>query len=354
MWVNRIKNRSKILVAPIVVLGLAGTMGPASLASAAEVAGAVDAISFKDPASQLAIGDIAELEATWQVNEVAPGDTITISTPAQFEFYTENFEITMDDEDAVVVADCVATDEVTLSCTFTDAVAETPELSGILSVAVEAVAATTEESLDFGVGSETVAVDLPGEGGIATLLRPATSRVTGQPNSDGSITWVVALAGLQHPYATGDVRVCLVGEPDARPMTLSPDLYTVLVADTPDGTDYAGWLDLAPSPSSISDGCFDAFISQPSETIDTGLRFNTVPDALVEGETYRVTATFQVDEGSGPVEVNMAGEVIWPQPGSGTATGPDPDPVPEPDPDPVPEPDQLGPPAEPLLPNTGA
>ncbi|MFZ1383230.1 MAG: Ig-like domain-containing protein, partial [Scrofimicrobium sp.] len=123
---------------------------------------------------QLAVGDTAHISAVWDATEAdpKPGEYFTVTLPEEFSFLQDasGFPLKGDDGDGneQTWANCtLETATRTVTCTFTDVVADWDEIWGTIEFDVKASKATTSESVEIDANGTVEVVDLPGEGGIS-------------------------------------------------------------------------------------------------------------------------------------------------------------------------------------------
>ncbi|QUW19803.1 DUF5979 domain-containing protein [Agrococcus sp. Marseille-Q4369] len=146
------------------------------------------------------IGEAMTLSGTWDATDADPhaGDVFTVGLPAELGFPAA-LPFQLSGADGTVWGNCLtdpATD--TLTCTLTDAVVEFPELVfGTFELQIEAVEATTEESVVLDLNGKLTSVDLPGIGGIDDgITLPTGWTKTGALNADKwSMRWTIELPG---------------------------------------------------------------------------------------------------------------------------------------------------------------
>lgn len=153
---------------------------------------------------QATVGDILTLSGSWDATaaDPQPGDTFTIGLPSALGFpQAVPFPLTGPDPNGNVVtwANCL-TDPASgvAACTLTPEVVDFPEyVSGTFEVDVEALLATTDETVVLDLNGVDTPVDLPGTGGIDDgITLPTGWDKSGVMNADKwSMSWTINLPG---------------------------------------------------------------------------------------------------------------------------------------------------------------
>lgn len=155
------------------VLGVALVAWAPVRAMAAEVSAIVpDSITVVSSAGgQVVKWETVTVTADWDVfdQDAHAGDTFSMELPEEFDTSVGSFPLLTDDGDTVGTCDTVPSQKAggaTVVCTLNDYVDTHQGVKGSLQFAMQATATTGSNTVDFGVGSATVPVTLPGGGGI--------------------------------------------------------------------------------------------------------------------------------------------------------------------------------------------
>ncbi|MBT2476567.1 hypothetical protein J7E68_18785, partial [Microbacterium sp. ISL-103] len=256
------------------------------------------------PADQQAtVGDTLTVSGAWDASDAdpQPGDPFVIGLPPDFAFpQSIPFPLSGIDEDGnpVTWGNCL-TDPTTglANCELTDAVVANPELvSGTWQFDVEAATATTAETVPFNLNGTSVAVDLPGTGGIDDGIElPGEVTKAGTMNQNNwSMTWTVDIPGAN-----------MVGQ---NTVTMRDTLGTGHQICTPTGfrletvrgstvVDVSGLATVAPTPGATE---FDVVLAAPPAGFDPAVTYRVTyqtctPDGQIDapGTGYNNTAQVQ-------------------------------------------------------------
>lgn len=193
----------------------------------------------ENPDDPLAKWERAEVTATWDTTGLNPqaGDTFELTLPPEFGIGGDSFPLTA--PDGQIIGECavtIATDSTpaVVECTLTGDYWEThTNISGSITLDVQAREETDDSTVEFGVGDDTVTVDLPGDEAIGppnVEPKPEDIRKDGWFNADrGEVTWRIYVPG--NTITGTDVTIV-----DTLPEGLNYDSASVAyVANTQEG-----------------------------------------------------------------------------------------------------------------------
>jgi len=253
--------------------------------------------------AQPTIGDALTVAGEWDATEADPQaeDTFTIGLPAEFAFpQSIPFSLMGTDGEGVPVVwgNCL-TDPATATatCELTDAVEANPELvRGTWQFQVEAVQATTAETVLFDLNGDPVSVDLPGEGGIDDGIElPGEVSKSGVMNQDNwSMTWTVDIPGAN---MVGQSTVTMRDTLGAGHEVCDP---TGLKVETVRGSTVVDVTNLVTAGPSAGDTEFDLVLAAPTGGFDANVTYRVTyrtctPDGRIDpaGTTYDNSAQIQ-------------------------------------------------------------
>lgn len=190
--------------------------------------GGEDAITITTESEELALWESAVVTANWDTTGMNPqaGDTFELTLPPEFGVGGDSFPLTAPDGQTIGACEVtVASDgnPAAVECTLTGDYWEThTNVSGSITLDVQARETTEESTVEFGVGEDTVTVGLPGDEAIGPPNvgpKPENVLKQGWFNADrNQVTWRI--------YVPGNT----IG-----------DTSTITVVDTlPEGLNYSG------------------------------------------------------------------------------------------------------------------
>ncbi|PKI91061.1 hypothetical protein CW368_07240 [Actinomycetales bacterium SN12] len=171
---------------------------PTAGIAADNVAIAVGDVTLSPGDKQIVVGDTVFVSGSWNASDAnpQPGDTFTITLPAEFAFPAPiSFPLP---GDGVTWGSCLTDpDTGTATCTLSDALADYDLIEGKWGFDVKAIKGTPATEVNFQLNGRTVAVPLPAEGGIDDGVKlPGKMTKDGVMNSNNwSMTWTVNLPG---------------------------------------------------------------------------------------------------------------------------------------------------------------
>lgn len=271
------------------------------------------------PNGQLVVGDRVVVSGTWDASQADPqaGDTFSIGLPPELSFPEDvPFELTGVDPDgnAVTWGTCVTSSATGQAiCTLTEEVTQFPELvNGTFEFEVDAVQATTEESLNFDLNGSDVEVDLPGEGGIDDGIDvPDTWGKSGEMNDNNwSMKWTIDLPGSR---MAGNNVINVADSLSANHVLCDPPNLKVETVRGNTVTDVTGIAEIIPG---TTDNDFTIRLTAPQ------------PDGFDPNVTYRVTYDTCTPDGEiDPPETEYTNEAlvdVWGESSGVIGVNPDP------------------------------
>lgn len=285
-----------------VATALALTVTPAAVA-APNPAILVGGVTLAPSGEQLTVGDTVTVSGTWDATEADPqeGDTFTIGLPPEFAFEQAiPFPLRGVDAsgDPVTWGNCL-TDPATAraTCTLTEAVTAAPELvQGTWEFDVNAARATTSETVNFDLNGPSVAVDLPGTGGIDDGIElPGEVTKSGVMNDNNwSMTWTVDIPGAN---MVGQSTVTLRDTLGTGHRLCDP---TGIKLQSVRGSTVADVSNLISSTPAAGAAAFDVVLSAPSAGFDANVTYRLTyltctPDGQIDppGTRYDNSAQIQ-------------------------------------------------------------
>lgn len=252
--------------------------------------------------AQATVGDTLTVSGEWDARAANPqeGDTFTIGLPPEFEFpQSIPFQLTgTQDGNPVVWGNCV-TDPATsvATCSLTDAVLATPELvQGTWQFEIEAVRATTANQVMFDLNGDSVAVDLPGGGGIDDGIElPGEVSKSGVMNQNNwSMTWTIDIPGAN---MVGQNTVTLRDTLGAGHVLCSP---TGLKVETVRGSTVVNVTSLVTTAPSPGETDFSIVLTAPASGFDANVTYRVTyltctPDGQIDppGTSYENSAQIE-------------------------------------------------------------
>ncbi|CAH0231211.1 hypothetical protein SRABI76_02757 [Microbacterium oxydans] len=184
-----------------VVSGIFGTTQVASAAPTVTYPGAISNISLTNDSGSGPLTQWQKVRITgdWAVPAGAfAGETFGMTLPEEFSRLSTGSFTIADPDTGAVMANCVVDNGqgAAVVCTLTDAVNGLDQVGGSFWMQAEASQTTTNETVEFDLGTSIEVVDLPGEGGIivGTDGEPAEPAKWGDATvEDGIIRWVIAI-----------------------------------------------------------------------------------------------------------------------------------------------------------------
>jgi len=292
------------------LLAFLGTL-LAAVGANAQPASAAPTVTYPDAISNISMvtadgsdgplhkWDTVRIDADWSVPDGATaGDTFGMTMPAEFQrMGTGAFPL--QDPSGVTLADCViaAGGGADLVCTLTAAVEGLEHVGGTFWMSAQATQSTTNESVQFDVGTTVEIVDLPGEGGIIGGDETAPTTPYKFASASGSIPgdmiWTV---GIPASYVTtGSFTV-----KDQLDLTQERHHYVhnlwLVQRPVQDGVYVGDWVAVDPSYYTVSYAADDysfelTAAGLPTSGYDYRLQYVTEPDGVaLTGDVFGNTA----------------------------------------------------------------
>lgn len=306
------------------ILGLAQSAQAAPTVTYPDAISSIQLDKFDGSDSALNSSESVRISAEWAVPDTAqPGETFGMALPVEFGRYDiGQFDIT-DPVSGVVMANCVVSDGAApdVVCTLTADVIGIDDISGSFWMRGQVLQSTTEETVNFEVGDQIIAVDLPGQGGITgegTIAFDTPFKVGGPNVVDGRMNWLVAIPGTYLQGGAFTVNDAL--DPNQENHHYTGDAWLQQRAVAADGT-YAGEAtDVDASHLNVTFSEDLKSFTATGQGLEQGpgvvyfFNYSTDPDGIVlDGDVFGNNATVQ--------SVEVRATYTQESGGGGTGTG---------------------------------